>query len=144
MGAEIDPMLAQVLIADDDPDDRFLILRALSRCDADLSASAVRDGVELIAHLHGRQARSLPLPRLVLLDLNMPRMDGREVLRQVRSNSSLKDLRVVVLTTSVQHEEGARALALGASACFSKPESFAALVDLLRPHVSAAKHREFP
>lgn len=137
-------MQAQVLIADDDPDDRFLILRALRRCDAALSASAVRDGVELIAHLHARQARSLPLPRLVLLDLNMPCMEGREVLRQVRSNSALKDLRVVVLTTSVQHEDGARAMALGANACLSKPEAFATLVEILRPHVGAAMRMDPP
>lgn len=132
---------AELLIADDDPDDRFLILRALHRCDAGLRAAAVCDGIELMAQLEARCAHAKALPKLVLLDLNMPRMDGREVLRKLKSIPALQELRVVVLTTSVQIEERARVLALGAVDCLSKPEAFSRLVDLLRPHVEGLNHR---
>lgn len=123
---------AELLLADDDPDDRFLILRALRRSRPEIKVATVRDGVELLAHLRtlGRCGRASP--RVVLLDLNMPRLDGREVLRELALDPLLRDLPVVVLSTSTEAEERRRALALGAAAFISKPAEFSRLVEALR------------
>lgn len=123
---------AELLLADDDPDDRFLILRALRRCQAGLSIATFRDGIELMTHLQERMSLGHRLPRLVLLDLNMPRMDGREVLRAVGADALLRKIPIAVLSTSTQRDEHDRSLALGAAAFVSKPSEFARLTDELR------------
>lgn len=119
-----------VVLADDDPDDRFMITRALHRVRPALGIAAVRDGIELIEHLRSRIHHELP--QLVLLDLNMPRMDGREVLRTLRADAALQQVPVVVLTTSVESMDATRAVALGAVQVLSKPDGFSALVDVMR------------
>lgn len=119
-----------VVLADDDPDDRFMITRALHRVRPALGIAAVRDGIELIEHLRSRIHHELP--QLVLLDLNMPRMDGREVLRALRADAALQQVPVVVLTTSVESMDATRAVALGAVQVLSKPDGFGALVDVMR------------
>lgn len=126
----LDPF--ELLIADDDPDDRFMILRALRRCRETLTVHAVRDGIEVMAQLQALRAASLPLPRLLLLDLNMPRMDGREVLAAIKADADFKAMPVVVLTTSVEAEDLKRAYADGATSFISKPDGFAQLVTTLR------------
>jgi CheY-like chemotaxis protein len=119
-----------VVLADDDPDDQFMIRRALGRCCPGLAVHGVRDGIELMDYLQDRQ--DVDLPRLVLLDLNMPRMDGREALRALRAASALVRLPVVVLTTSVEKGDRQSATALGASAFVSKPDGFVELCEALR------------
>lgn len=126
----LDPF--ELLIADDDPDDRFMILRALGRCRATLAVHAVRDGVEVMEQLQALRAAGLPLPRLLLLDLNMPRMDGREVLAALKADAGLRALPVVVLSTSVEAEDLQRAYADGATSFISKPDGFAQLVTTMR------------
>jgi len=121
-----------LLIADDDPDDRFMILRALRRCRETLAVHAVRDGVEVMEQLQALRAAGQPLPRLLLLDLNMPRMDGREVLAALKADAGLRSLPVVVLTTSVEAEDLKRAYADGATSFISKPDGFAQLVTTMR------------
>lgn len=119
-----------VLLAEDDPDDRFLIVRALQRVRPQLRVTAVADGVELLAHLRGCVLDQLP--QLLLLDLNMPRMDGREVLAHLRADPRLSRIPVVVLSTSVEPEDRARVRAAHAADFLSKPDEFSAMVSLLR------------
>ena len=122
--------LHDVVLADDDPDDQFMIRRALGRCCPGLAVHGVRDGLELMDYLQGRLCAELP--RLVLLDLNMPRMDGREVLHALRMDPLLGSLPVVVLTTSVEKGDRRGAAELGASAFVSKPDGFVELCDALQ------------
>lgn len=132
MASELPTVAAQLVLAEDDPDDRFLITRALRRCRADLEPHAVRDGVELLDYLRG-QIVSGRLPRLVLLDLNMPRMDGREALREIKADPRLCALPVVVLTTSVEPEDLLQVQGLGAASFVSKPEGLSQLAGALGP-----------
>lgn len=118
------------MLAEDDPEDRFLIQRALQQARPGLQTLALRDGIELIEFLRGCPFEQLP--RLVFIDLNMPRMDGRELLRVLRAEEGLRHLPVVVLTTSVEPQDRQQALALDAAAFISKPEAFRAMVAALR------------
>ncbi|MGQ0528857.1 MAG: response regulator [Panacagrimonas sp.] len=122
--------LHDVVLADDDADDQFMIRRALCRCCPGLAVHGVRDGLELMDYLQHRSPALLP--RLVLLDLNMPRMDGREALRALRADPRLYGLSVVVLTTSVQKSDQLGVTALGASDFVSKPDGFVELCDSLK------------
>lgn len=121
-----------ILIAEDDPDDLFLLLRALSRVAPDLRIEATRDGIELCERIESLFVADQP--RLVLLDLNLPRRDGREVLDQFRRRGLA--VPTVVLTTSVERGDHARARALGAADVLVKPDHFGALVELMAGVVS--------
>lgn len=125
-----------ILFADDDPDDRLLVLDALQQCGTDSVLSTVGDGEELLEflRLEGRYAPPAlaPRPMIVLLDMNMPRMDGREVLAVMKADEQLRRIPVVVLTTSRAAEDVYRSYDLGANAYFGKPVSFDELVDVLR------------
>lgn len=116
-----------ILIAEDDPDDLFLLLRAFARVAPDLTLEVARDGIELCDRLASLPAADLP--QLVLLDLNLPRRDGREVLAQLRERGPA--VPTVVLTTSVERHDHDRARDLGAIEVLSKPDDFRSLVDLL-------------
>lgn len=126
---------ADLVLAEDDPDDRFLILHALRRLRPELTVATVTDGLELLAHLRAR-APDQP-PKLVLLDLNMPRMDGREVLKALAEDAALKHVPVIVMTTSVEPEDRERARNLGATAYLSKPDGFGSTVSVLREMLDA-------
>jgi CheY-like chemotaxis protein len=133
---------ADLLLAEDDPDDRFMMLRALKRVRPLLQVVAVQDGIELMAYLHGCAADALP--QLVLLDLNMPRMDGREVLSAMRAEAALCRIPVVVLTTSVEPEDRDQAMALKAAAFASKPDEYAQLVRMLEELLARQLDRREP
>lgn len=132
MNPELPAEDAELLLADDDPDDRFLILRALRRSRPEIKVATVRDGVELLAYLRALGQFGRVLPRVLLLDLNMPRLDGREVLSELAADPQLRGLPVVVLSTSTEAEEHRRALVLGATAFISKPAEFSRLTEVLR------------
>jgi len=127
------PML---IIAEDDDDDFLLTVAAME--EAGLSAEIIRtkDGEELLDFLHrrGRHKSRDPLPDavLVLLDLNMPRKDGREALRDIKSDPSLRRLPVVVLTTSRAEEDVVRAYELGVNSFIRKPASFQQFVECVK------------
>lgn len=129
MSTEFNPLRAELVLAEDDPDDRFLIVRALQRIRPSLQVAQVCDGIELIEHLRARAAGLLP--RLVLLDLNMPCMDGREVLALLHADPQLRAIPVVVLSTSVEREDLDRVRALGAADFISKPDDFSKTVQVL-------------
>jgi CheY-like chemotaxis protein len=125
-----------ILMADDDPDDRQLTKEAFEECHLANDLRFVQDGVELMDYLLRRgkytDASMSPFPGLLLLDLNMPRMDGREALQQIKSNPQLRHLRVVVLTTSKSEEDIYKTYDMSASSYITKPVTFASLVDVIK------------
>lgn len=121
-----------ILIADDDYEDRMLAQRALRQARLTNDLQFVEDGEALIAYLTRATDRQppadAPRPGLILLDLNMPRMDGREALRLIKQNPAWKDIPVVVLTTSKAEEDIYRSYQLGVNSFITKPVTFDGLV----------------
>lgn len=121
-----------ILIADDDADDRLMTKEALEESRLVNSLHFVEDGEDLMDYLHrrGRYAdlQDTPLPGLILLDLNMPRKDGREALREIREDPDLRRVPVVVLTTSKAEEDIYRTYDLGVNSFITKPVTFESLV----------------
>ncbi|MBD8059008.1 response regulator [Cellulomonas sp. JH27-2] len=113
---------SSVLVVEDDPGDQLLIREVFEEHNAADALTIVEDGVAAIAYLHreGEYAHARR-PTLMLLDLNLPKQSGREVLEQVRSESDLRALPVVVLTTSDEEVDVVRAYAAGANAYVTKP-----------------------
>lgn len=112
----------RVLLVEDDEDHAFLVRRALADLDgATVSVELARTGEQAIASLERGRFDERGLPQLVLLDLKIPRHDGFEVLRRIRSEGSLRNLPVVVLTSSERDDDRDQALRLGASWYVCKP-----------------------
>ncbi len=123
-----------ILLAEDDPDDRMLTTRALERNGLALSVRTVADGEELMDYLHGRGAyseESAPRPALILLDLNMPRKDGREALAEIKSDEALRQIPVIVLTTSEADQDIRQSYDLGVNAFVTKPVTFERLSEVI-------------
>ncbi len=112
---------AIILIADDDDDDRFLIQSALDDYGLSNPIAFVKDGLALLDYLHQNNDATVGL---ILLDLNMPRMNGREVLKILKSEAKLRKIPVVVLTTSKAQQDIEDCYALGANCYIVKPTSF--------------------
>jgi CheY-like chemotaxis protein len=125
-----------LLIAEDDEDDILFMQEALKECQYVGDVWSVKDGEELMDYLHrrGRYARpgNAPRPDLILLDLRMPKKDGLEALREIKANSDLRSIPVVVLTTSQSERDMQTSYALGASSYIIKPNEFEALVKAVR------------
>jgi CheY-like chemotaxis protein len=120
-----------ILMADDDEDDQMLVADALRQAGIPNPLRFVGNGEELMSYLHRQDFASLPSaprPGLLLLDLNMPRKGGREALREIKADPSLRSIPVVVLTTSDTQEDVDLSYALGANSFISKPVSFDGLV----------------
>jgi CheY-like chemotaxis protein len=129
-----------VLMAEDDPDDRFLIEQAFLELQSRASLRFVEDGEELISYLvrSGKYTDpSLsPRPSLILLDLNMPKKDGREVLFEIKKDPELQKIPVVVWTTSNEIEDKIECQKAGASKYVTKPIDYARLVGAVRELVA--------
>ena len=125
-----------ILVADDDPDDRLLLQEALDEARLGNPVHFVNDGVELMDYLNWRgkymERAGGPNPGLILLDLNMPRIDGREVLKEIKTDAQFRRIPVVVLTTSKADEDIARTYDLGVNSFIVKPVTFDSLVDIMR------------
>ena len=125
-----------VLVADDDEDDRDFIKKAWTKSRAASHLRFVEDGEELLEYLKqaGRYSNpaSAPQPAVILLDLNMPRKDGRAALREIKANPELRHIPVIILTTSKAEEDICRSYDLGANSFITKPVTFGALVDVLQ------------
>jgi CheY-like chemotaxis protein len=124
-----------ILMADDDADDRMLAREAMEESRLCNCFRFVEDGQELMDYLKrtGPYANAdAPRPGLILLDLNMPRMDGRQALQQIKSDPQLRRIPVVVLTTSKTEEDILRTYDLGANSFISKPVTFERLVEIVR------------
>lgn len=120
-----------ILLVEDNADDEKLTLRALRKNNVLNEVVVARDGVEALDYLFERD-RSLPLPQVILLDLNLPRINGVEVLRRVRDDERTKILPVVILSSSRQEEDIARSYAYGANAYVRKPVDFAEFTDAIK------------
>jgi CheY-like chemotaxis protein len=122
-----------ILVAEDDADDRVLLADAFAESGVVVMLECVTDGVELMERLGVRDAdATLGLPDLVLLDLNMPRMDGREALRAIREHERLRHLPVIILTTSKAELDIRVSYQLGANSYVTKPRRFDELIAVLR------------
>ena len=125
-----------ILMADDDPEDRMLAQEALQQARLANDLHFVEDGEELMDYLRGRNSYAngsmAPRPGLILLDLNMPKMDGREALAEIRSDPDLRLIPVVVLTTSKEDEDILRTYDLGANSFIVKPVAFEGLVGVMK------------
>jgi CheY-like chemotaxis protein len=125
-----------ILLADDDEEDLQMTLEALreSRLGNDLRVT--RDGEELMDYLLHRGQYSnpadAPMPGLILLDLNMPKKDGREALGEIKTNTALRKIPVIVLTTSKAEEDIFRTYELGVNSFITKPVTFSGLAEAMR------------
>ncbi|MBC5774795.1 response regulator [Pontibacter sp. KCTC 32443] len=125
-----------ILIADDDAEDRMLVKEALEESRLNNNIQFVENGEELLDYLHNRgkftDKDQYPTPGLILLDLNMPKKDGREALKEIKNDEHLRMIPVVVLTTSKAEEDILRTYDLGVSSFITKPVTFSSLVDVMK------------
>ena len=123
-------------MADDDPDDRLLTEEALSESHLLNELYFVEDGEELLDYLHQRgkysDSQKAPRPGVILLDLNMPKKDGREALEEIKASPLLRQIPIVILTTSKAEEDIFRTYDLGASSFITKPVTFESLVEVMQ------------
>ncbi|MEM9924966.1 MAG: response regulator [Cyanobacteria bacterium P01_D01_bin.50] len=125
-----------ILMADDDEDDRMLTSEALIESIFQYELNFVQDGEELMDYLYQREKyanpKNAPPPDLILLDLNMPKKDGREALREIKASPTFRHIPVVVLTTSKAEEDIQLSYHLGANSFIIKPVTFASLVEVMK------------
>lgn len=125
-----------ILMAEDDPDDRMLVADALEEAHLKNPLEFVEDGEQLMDYLRRRgdysHLKDTPLPGLILLDLNMPKKDGREALAEIKADEKLHNIPVVILTTSQAEEDVLRTYDLGVNSFISKPVTFDGLVDIIK------------
>jgi CheY-like chemotaxis protein len=124
-----------LLCAEDDADYRLLTARALKAGRVTNDVRFVEDGEELMDYLHRRgkyaEPGTAPTPGLILLDLNLPRKDGREALEEIKRHPELRRIPVVILTTSNAEEDVMKTYSLGASSYIRKPVNMTSLVDIM-------------
>jgi CheY-like chemotaxis protein len=125
-----------ILMADDDADDRMLAKDAFAASRLANDLRFVEDGEELLDYLRGdgkyTDPGAHPRPGLILLDLNMPRVDGREALEEIKRDPELRQIPVVVMTTSQAEADIFQSYDLGAASFISKPVTFEGLVEVMR------------
>jgi CheY-like chemotaxis protein len=130
------PVMVNILIADDDPDDRMMTKEALEENYLLNELNFVVDGEDLMDYLYRRgkysDPQKSPRPGLILLDLNMPKKDGREALKEIKSDPNLKSIPVIVLTTSKAEEDIVKTYNLGVNCFISKPVSFRDLIEVAK------------
>ena len=124
-----------ILMADDDADDRDMARDAFAESHLSNDLRFVEDGVELMDYLKYRGKYSnpanAPRPGVILLDLNMPKKDGREALTEIKSDPALQEIPIIILTTSKQEEDILRSYRLHANSYITKPVTFEALVQVV-------------
>ncbi len=125
-----------ILMADDDDDDYLLTKKALAESKLLNQLVRVKDGEELMDYLTNegeyKDPVAAPRPGVILLDLNMPKMDGREALRAIKSNETLCDIPVVVFTTSKAEEDIYKSYQLGVNSFITKPVTFEGLLEVIK------------
>lgn len=133
---ELNKKPVTILVADDDPDDRRLTREAFEENHLANDLRFVEDGEELLDYLNhrGRYANpdDAPWPSIILLDLNMPRKDGREALQEIKRDPRFRGIRVVIMTTSKAEEDVVRSYDLSAASYITKPVTFDRLVEVVR------------
>lgn len=125
-----------ILMADDDDDDRFLVQEACTEAELNIKVCFVKDGQELLDYLNKDgdyfKGKNAPKPELILLDLNMPRKDGREALSEIKANPNIRSIPIVIFTTSNAEEDIQYAYKLGVSSYITKPTTFDGLVETMK------------
>ena len=122
-----------IIMADDDEEDCFLATEAFRESGGRAVFSCVKDGIELMDYLSlCLNSESHPLPKFILLDLNMPRKDGRQALLEIKSDDTLKQIPVVVLTTSEEPKDKQFSMKAGASSFLTKPAFFDDWVKIMK------------
>lgn len=125
----------QILMADDDADDRMMAEEAFEEARLLNRIEFVQDGQELIDYLRRTgpyEGATHGLPGLILLDLNMPKKDGRQALEEIKSDAAINHIPIVVLTTSKAEQDIVKSYKLGVSGYITKPVSFEGLVEIMR------------
>lgn len=125
-----------IVIAEDDEEDRMLTQEAMIESRVKNTVHFVEDGEYLMDYLHNKgqyeDKSKFPAPGLILLDLNMPRKDGREALKEIKSNEHLKRIPVVILTTSKAEEDIIRTYDLGVNSFITKPVTFEGMINVMK------------
>lgn len=125
-----------LLMADDDEDDRLMAKEAVEEAKLASDLRFVEDGEQLMDFLYHRgnysNGTTAPRPGLILLDLNMPKKDGREALKEIKSDPELRHIPIVVLTTSKAEEDVYRTYDLGVNSFITKPVTFEGLVEVMK------------
>jgi CheY-like chemotaxis protein len=125
-----------MLLAEDDLDDRYLISEALDESGIENQLFIVENGEDLLDYLKNRDKyadkEKYPRPGLILLDLNMPLMDGREALAEIKKDPQLRRIPIIVLTTSQKEEDIQDTYEMGITGFITKPMTFSGLVDVMR------------
>lgn len=125
-----------ILIAEDDYEDRMLTQQALAESRLANDVRFVEDGVELLAYLRREGAYAAPgaapTPGVILVDLNMPRKDGREAIAEIKQDPALRRIPIVVLTTSKAEEDILDSYGFGVSSYIAKPVSFERLIQVMQ------------
>ena len=125
-----------ILIAEDDEDDRLLMEEALEENDFINNIFFVENGEELMDYLYSRDKYQdkveFPRPNIILLDLNMPKKDGREALKEIKSEPNFRSIPIIVLTTSKAQEDIVRSYDLGVNSFITKPVTFDSLVEIMK------------
>ncbi len=125
-----------ILLVDDSENDLFILRAAFKMAKCSLLLQEVRNGEEAVAYLNGTgpytDREKFPLPSLMLLDLNMPKKNGFEVLAWVRVQPGLKRLAIIIMTASIRNQDVERAFDLGANSFLVKPSSLDALATMMR------------
>jgi two-component system, chemotaxis family, response regulator Rcp1 len=130
-------MPAEVLLVEDSPGDVRLTLEAFRDADKSVHMHVVCDGVEAMAFLrHEKPYVNAPRPDLILLDLNLPKMDGREVLSNIKTDDNLKTIPTIVLTTSDSPMDVARTYQLQVNCYLKKPEEWDAFSSLIKDTIN--------
>jgi CheY-like chemotaxis protein len=126
----------RIVVADDDADDRMMIKDAFDESKLSNPVDFVEDGVQLLEYLRRegpyQNLAGKPYPGFILLDLNMPRKDGRTVLKEIKSDPVLHRIPIIILTTSKAEEDIIKTYNLGVNSFICKPVSFDKLVDIVR------------
>lgn len=121
-----------ILLVEDDPDHEALAIRALHKANVANEIRVARDGAEAIEYMNGILAGEKPMPQLVLLDLKLPKVDGLEVLRNIRSSDKTALLPVVVLTSSDEERDIVSSYRLGVNSYIRKPVNFTDFAEATR------------
>lgn len=122
----------RILLVEDSPSDVRLVREALKENPIPVQITVARDGVEALDYLRQAEAGLSSFPDLMLLDLNLPRKNGREVLAEVKSSPTLKQIPVLVMTSSRSDEDVAQAYSLNANCYITKPSDLKEYVDVVR------------
>jgi CheY-like chemotaxis protein len=132
----IKPQPIIILMADDDEDDILLTHKALQKGKLLNTLYSVQDGEELLDYLFHRGKHTdpakAPRPGIILLDLNMPKKDGREALKEIKSHANLQDIPIVIFTTSKAEEDIYRSYKLGVNSFITKPVTFESMIEVMQ------------